>query len=96
MHQRTGHAAQFCHHQYITGANILHELIPAGPVHAGSGHLVGENLLAARLLQGVNLIGNFDFTASSSPVDIEALAARYQNEDFWRRSMTEGDEDGPQ
>jgi len=23
-------------------------------------------------------------TASSSPVDIEALAARYQNEDFWR------------
>jgi hypothetical protein len=26
---------------------------------------------------------------------MEALAARYQNEDFWRRSMTEGDEDGP-
>jgi hypothetical protein len=30
------------------------------------------------------------------PVDIEALAARYQNEDFWRRSMTEGDDDSPQ
>lgn len=44
----------------------------------------------------VNLIGNFDFTTSSTPVDIEALAARYQNEDFWRRSMIEGDDDGAQ
>jgi hypothetical protein len=44
----------------------------------------------------INLIGNFDFTTSSAPVDIEALAARYQNEDFWRRSMSEGDDDGPQ
>ena len=43
--------------------------------------------------RNVNLIGNFDFTTSSTPVDIEALAARYQNEDFWRRSMTEGDDD---
>ena len=46
--------------------------------------------------RNVNLIGNFDFTTNSSPVDIEALAARYQDEDFWRRSMTEGDDDGPQ
>jgi len=46
--------------------------------------------------RNVNLIGNFDFTTSSSPVDIEALAARYRNEDFWRRSMTEGDDDGSQ
>jgi len=44
----------------------------------------------------VNLIGNFDFTTSSTPVDIEALAACYQNEDFWRRSMQEGDEEGPE
>jgi hypothetical protein len=44
----------------------------------------------------VNLIGNFDFTTNSTPVDMEALAARYQNEDFWRRSMTEGDDDSPQ
>jgi hypothetical protein len=48
------------------------------------------------LAQNVNLIGNFDFTTSSTPVDIEALAARYQNEDFWRRSMTEGDDDSPE
>ena len=42
------------------------------------------------------LIGNFDFSTSSSPVDIGALVARYQNDDFWRSSMTEEDEDGPQ
>ena len=44
--------------------------------------------------RNVNLIGNFDFTAGTSPVDIEALAARYQNPDFWRRSMQEEDENG--
>ena len=46
--------------------------------------------------RNVNLIGNFDFTTSSSPVDIEALAARYENEDFWRRTMEEGEDDGPE
>lgn len=43
--------------------------------------------------RNVNLIGNFDFTTSPTPVDIEALAARYQEDDFWRRSMSEGDDD---
>jgi TnpA family transposase len=59
---------------------------------------------AVRILQGVspvawrnvNLIGNFDFTTSASPVDMEALAARYENEDFWHRSLYEEDDDGPQ
>ncbi len=41
-----------------------------------------------------NLTGNFDFTTGASPVDIEALAVRYENPDFWRRSLKE--EDGPQ
>lgn len=62
------------------------------------------DLEAIRFLKGtspvawrnVNLIGNFDFTTSSSPVDIEALAARYENEDFWRRSMQEEEDDGPE
>ena len=27
---------------------------------------------------------------------IEALAARFQDEDFWKRSTTETEEDGPQ
>jgi hypothetical protein len=31
------------------------------------------------------MIGNFDFTTGTSPVDIEALAERYENPDFWRR-----------
>jgi TnpA family transposase len=66
--------------------------------------VVAGDLEAIQFLKGtspvawrnVNLIGNFDFTTSSSPVDIDALAERYRNEDFWRRSMTEGDDDGPQ
>jgi len=27
---------------------------------------------------------------------MKALAARYQNEDFWHRSMTEGDNGSPE
>jgi hypothetical protein len=54
--------------------------------------LAAGDLEAIRILKStspvawhnINLIGNFDFTANSSPVHIEALAARYQNEDFWR------------
>jgi hypothetical protein len=49
-----------------------------------------------RTLQLINLIGKFDVTTSSAPVDIEARAARYQNGDFWRLYMSEGDDDGPQ
>jgi hypothetical protein len=45
--------------------------------------------------RNVNLIGNFDFTTATSRVDIEALAARYENPDFWRRSLQEADDDGP-
>ena len=44
--------------------------------------------------RNINLIGSFDFTAGTSPVDIEALAARYSNPDFWRRSMQEEGDDG--
>jgi hypothetical protein len=44
--------------------------------------------------RNVHLIGNFDFTAGSSEVDIEAIAALYQEEDFWKRSMTETEEEG--
>jgi hypothetical protein len=62
------------------------------------------DLEAIKILQGispvawrnVHLIGNFDFTDGSSVVDIEALADHYQNEDFWRRSMTETEEDEPE
>jgi hypothetical protein len=65
---------------------------------------VAGDLEAIKILKGIspvawrniNLIGNFDFTTGSSEVDMEALAARYQNEDFWRRSMIEGEEEGPQ
>jgi len=46
--------------------------------------------------RNVNLIGKFNFTADASPVDIEALAARFNNPDFWRRSMQEADDDEPE
>jgi TnpA family transposase len=42
--------------------------------------------------RNINLTGNFDFTTDTSPVDIEALAARYENPDFWRQSMQEEDD----
>ena len=42
--------------------------------------------------RNVNLFGNFDFTAGASPVDIEAMAAHFNNPDFWRRSMHEEDD----
>src|SRR6266481_1595530 len=39
--------------------------------------------------------GADNFTTGTSPVDIEALAERYENPDFWRRSLQEADDDGP-
>jgi hypothetical protein len=56
---------------------------------------VGQGISPAAW-RNVHLIGNFDFTTASSEVDIEAIAARYQNEDFWRRSMSEVEDEGPQ
>ncbi|MBS3962875.1 MAG: Tn3 family transposase [Methylomonas sp.] len=40
--------------------------------------------------QNVNLIGKFEFTKENAKVDIDALAARYNDPDFWRKSV-EGD-----
>jgi hypothetical protein len=64
--------------------------------------LAADDQEAIKILRGtspvawrdVNLIGNFDFAARTSQIDIEALAARYNDPDFWRRSMQESD-DGP-
>jgi TnpA family transposase len=44
--------------------------------------------------RNINLIGNFDFTSSAPQVDLDTLAALYQDQDFWNRSMSEGDDDG--
>ena len=46
--------------------------------------------------RNINLIGNFDFTTEPLAVDMEALAAFYQNEDFWLRSLQETDDDRPE
>jgi len=55
MHQGARHAAQLGHDQCVAGADVLHELIPTWPIHAGAGHLVGEDLFAPRRFQGVDL-----------------------------------------
>ncbi|MCU1226657.1 MAG: Tn3 family transposase [Edaphobacter sp.] len=67
---------------------------------AQRGLLIAEPQALAQCVAGtawrnINLIGKFDVTTRSTPVDIEALAARYQNQDFWDRSMTEAEGDGP-
>jgi len=62
--------------------------------------LAADDKEAIKILKGIspvawrniNLTGNFDFTTDTSPVDIEALAARYENPDFWRQSMQEEDD----
>ena len=37
--------------------------------------------------RNVHLSGAFDFTPARSSVDIEALAARFSDAEFWRRPM---------
>jgi len=44
----------------------------------------------------VTLIGAFDFTGVAAAVDIAALAARYDDPDFWCRSLQEEDDEGPE
>ncbi len=44
----------------------------------------------------VHLTGTFDFSASAPPIDLAALAARYSNPETWRRSLQEGDGEGPE
>jgi hypothetical protein len=73
------------------GATVYEQKVAASDLEAIA-ILKGISPVAWR---NVNLIGNFDFTTSPKPVDIEDLAARYQNQDFWRRSMTEAEDEGP-
>ena len=42
--------------------------------------------------RNINLIGNIDFTGEPSKVDIEALAVRYNDPNFWRQSLEEGED----
>jgi hypothetical protein len=73
-------------------SRVYEQKVAAGDLEAIE-FLKGTSPVAWR---NVNLIGNFDFTTSSSPVDIDALAAHYENEDFWHRSMQEGEDDNPE
>jgi hypothetical protein len=43
--------------------------------------------------QHVHLIGAFDFEQTESQTDIDALAARYDDPDFWNRALVEAPDD---
>jgi len=43
--------------------------------------------------QHVHLIGAFDFEQTESQIDIDALAARYHDPDFWNRALVEAPDD---
>jgi hypothetical protein len=43
--------------------------------------------------QHVHLIGAFDFEETESQIDIEELAARYDDPAFWTRALVEASED---
>jgi len=44
----------------------------------------------------VNLTGSFDFSATASPIDLDALAARFADPEIWRRSVQEEDGEEPE
>ena len=37
--------------------------------------------------RNINLIGNMDFTGEPTTVNIEALASRFNDPNFWRKSL---------
>ncbi len=43
--------------------------------------------------QHVHLIGSFDFEQAGSGIDIDALAARYNDPAFWSRALIEPADD---
>jgi hypothetical protein len=42
--------------------------------------------------RNINLIGKIDFTGELSKVDIEVLAAIYNEPNFWRKSLEENED----
>ncbi len=40
--------------------------------------------------QHINLFGRFEFTQTGLQVDLDALAERYNDPDFWSRALREG------
>jgi TnpA family transposase len=44
--------------------------------------------------QHINLFGTFEFSGTAAMLDIDALAARYLDPDFWKKSFDQGLQDG--
>src|ERR1700730_18544790 len=54
-------------------------------------HIVKD--ISPNAWQHVHLIGAFDFEQTESQIDINALAARYDDPNFWNRALIEAPDD---
>ena len=84
-------ANSIIHHNTLLQSRVYEQKLAAGDMDAIK-VLRGVSPVAWR---NVHLIGAFVFTPARSSVDIEALAARFSNPEFWRRSMKEEDDERP-
>ena len=41
--------------------------------------------------QHINMYGNFEFSPSTSKIDIEALVARYAEPEYWQQALTDSE-----
>jgi hypothetical protein len=62
---------------------------------AAGDHVAAEIVkeISPNAWQHVHLIGAFNFEPAESHIDIDALAARYDNPEFWNRSLIEEPDD---
>ena len=79
------------HYNTLLLSRVYEQKVAAGDMDAIK-ILSGVSPVAWR---NVHLIGAFDFTQAPSSVDIEAMAARFNDPEMWRRSMREEDDERP-
>ena len=66
------------------------------PIFTAAGDQAAADIVrdvSSNAWQHVHLIGAFDFEETESQIDIEALAARYDDPAFWTRAFVEAPED---
>jgi hypothetical protein len=73
--------------EFIAGDGMLHI---QSTLHAAA-DIVKD--ISPNAWQHVHLIGAFDFEQTESQIDIDALAARYDDPDFWNRALIEAPDD---
>jgi hypothetical protein len=68
------------------------DVCPASGKDSRALSMIGEDI-SPNAWQHVHLIGAFDFEQTESQIDIDALAARYDDPDFWNRALIEAPDD---